>query len=72
MLTCTLGGNSELFLANCSIGKMNSNLKKERPIAEMRAAESQRARLRLRLRHVGLVRLEGTASCSLQIDQLGK
>jgi hypothetical protein len=25
--TCTLGGNSELFLANCSIGKMNSTLK---------------------------------------------
>jgi hypothetical protein len=63
---CTLTGNSELFLACCSIGKMNSTLNNEIPIAIMSAAESQRARLRLRLRlrHTGRVRSQGTASCS--------
>jgi hypothetical protein len=41
--SCTLGGNSELFLANCSIGSMNSALKNELPIAILCVAESQLA-----------------------------
>jgi hypothetical protein len=41
--TCTLGGNSKLFYASCSIGSMNSTLKNEISIAVLFAARSQRA-----------------------------